>query len=209
MNQEERERALLKLVSDYQEGECQTLLEAARAEAGRLLSLAYRQARARLHARVVAERANARERVHAVRAERETRARAGVERANARLLELAWPWLREALVARWREPESRRHWIRFARLQAERSLPPGVWTIRHPPDWASSERMELASRLTGETGRPPRFLADGALRAGLVIEVAGASLDISLDGLLRDRPRLEARLLALMVRADEPMEAAP
>ena len=153
----------------------------------------------------MAERANARNQIQSIRAERETRARAGVERANVRLLELAWPRLRAALESRWLEAESRRQWIRQTRRLARRALPAGVWTVRHPPDWAAAERLEFSSRLTVELGRAPRFLADGALRAGLVIESAGAVLDASLDGLLSARRRLEARLLALLsaARADD------
>ena len=53
--------------------------------------------------------------------------------------------------------------------------------------------------------RVVRYVERNALRAGLVIESAGAVLDASLDGLLSARRRLEARLLALLsaARADD------
>ncbi len=198
MNLTDREQALIALVRDYQADECRAILETARAEAGRLTADAYRRERARLHARVVAERANARARIQAVRAERDTRARASCERANAKLLALAWPRLLVALQARWLDPRMRRAWIGAALEQARASLPQGRWTIRHPPDWDATERAEVSARLSQDLGQAPAFLSDGRLRAGLAIKSQDAMLDISLDGLVHDRRRLEARLLALM-----------
>jgi F0F1-type ATP synthase delta subunit len=58
----------------------------------------------------------------------------------------------------------------------------------------------LEARLTNELKQAPHFRADGALTAGLVIEAGGAVLDASLEGLLRDRRRVEARLLAFLAR---------
>jgi hypothetical protein len=55
----------------------------------------------------------------------------------------------------------------------------------------------LAAGPKGE-GRALRFLADPGIAAGLIIEGGAAVLDASLDGLLADRQRLEARLLALL-----------
>jgi hypothetical protein len=200
MNTEERERRLLALIAEYQAAECRTLLESARAEATALLSEAWRRARAQLHERVVSERANARSRLQAARAEHETRSRASGDRANARLLELAWPRLRQVLVARWADPQLRRIWADHAVAQARQRLPVGLWTLRHPPDWSASEWAPLEAQLTNDLNQAPHFRADGALMAGLVIEADGAVLDASLDGLLRDRRRIEARLLALLAR---------
>ena len=53
-------------------------------------------------------------------------------------------------------------------------------------------------------GQEPGVEADGNIVAGLVIECGGAVLDASLDGLLRDRPRLEGRLLALLDEGSKP-----
>lgn len=198
MSLEDRADVLIALVRDYQASECREILEAARVEARRQVADAYRRERARLHARVISERSDARARIQAVRAERDTRIRASGERANARLLELAWPLLSSALETRWRAPTTRRLWIGSAIEQARAALPPGHWTIRHPPDWPATERGELSSLIHRDLGASPTFLADDALSGGLVIEGQGVSLDVSLEGLLHDRRRLEARLLALM-----------
>jgi hypothetical protein len=196
MNLEEREQGLRKLVEDYRDAECRALLDAARAEAHDLIERTYSSERARLHQRVVAERAGARSRIHAARAERDTRERAGGERANAALLDAAWPRLREALIARWQDPAARGAWVDAVVGEAERLLPKGPWTLRHgaapAADWQA-----LAVTLAARLGQEPRLVADQALAAGLRIECAGAVLDGSLEGLLRDRERIESRLLAL------------
>jgi hypothetical protein len=175
-------------------------LETARAEAKTLLADAYRRAREQLHQRVVSERANARSRLHAARAERDTRLRASGDRANTRLLDLAWPRLHEALSRRWAVKETRAIWSRHAIEQAQRLLPTGLWTVRHPPEWSAAEWEPFEAELTRVLGQAPHFRADGAVSAGLVIETHGALLDASLEGLMRDRRRLEARLLAVLAR---------
>ena len=198
MKLEDRVQGLLGLVRDYEARECREILAGAQAEVRRLLAETYRRERARLHERVVSERANARSRILAVRAERDTRIRSSSERANARLLELAWPRLRTQLQSRWSAPQTRRVWIGTALSQALAVLPSGRWTVRHPPDWPATERAELRARLESVLGQAPSFLSDGGLIWGLIIEAEGALLDASLDGLLRDRGRIEARLLALL-----------
>ncbi len=198
MNLEERERGLLKLVEDYRDAECRTLIDAARAEAAELIGRAYRGERARLHERVAAERAGARARINAARAERDTRERAGGERANARLLAAAWPRLREVLAGRWQDPAGRRDWIDAVLAQAHRVIPAGVWTLHHAPAGPASEWQALARELTKTLDAEPRLVADGALIAGISVECAGAMLDGSLEGLLKDRTRIESRLLALL-----------
>lgn len=198
MNLEERERGLLKLVEEYRDSECRSLIEAAHTEAADLVRQAYRRERARLHERVVAERAGARSRINAARAERDTRERAGGERADARLLAAAWPRLRETLMERWRDPSQRRDWVASVLAQAARVLPPGTWTLRHAPDGPASDWQALARELTATLEVEPRLVADGALTAGITVDCGGAILDGSLEGLLKDRTRIESRLLALL-----------
>ena len=198
MNLDERKAGILRLIEGYRESECRALLVSARAEARALLARVYREERARLHQRVAAERADLRMRIQAARAERDTRERASSERANARVLASAWPRLRQALAERWADPGGRRGWVENALAQARRVLPVGVWTVRHAPGWTRPEWQPLAEGLAASLGAEPRILAEGDLVAGLTIETNGAALDASLDGLLRDRTRIEARLLALL-----------
>jgi hypothetical protein len=203
MNLEEREQGLLKLVEDYRDTECRALLDTARAEAQGLIKRTYLSERARLHQRVVSERAGARSRIHAAQAERDTRERAGGERANAALLDAAWPRLHETLMARWQDPAARDAWIDSVVAEAERLLPKGPWTLRHA-DAPAADWQALAVTLATRLGHEPRLVADQSLAAGLRIECAGAVLDGSLEGLLRDRGRIESRLLALWSLETDP-----
>ena len=201
MKLDERERRLLDVIEDYRKSECRDLLEAAQTEARAMRADAFRRGRAQLHERALSERANARARLHAARAERETRLRARGDRTNARLLEWAWPRLELALRARWADPRARAVWVEQTIEQARAKLPDGLWTLRHPPDWAPLDWAPWKARLTDLLTRPPRFLADDSVSAGLIIESGGALLDTSLAGLLRDRGRIEARLLAILARS--------
>ncbi|EXJ14132.1 hypothetical protein [Imhoffiella purpurea] len=198
MNLEERTQGLLDLVLEYRERECRAILDAARADAAHLLRDTYGRERARLHDVVLSERRDARARIQAIRAERDTRLRARSEGVQTHLLELAWPRLRSALESCWEDPGRRQRWTRSAAAQARAVMPLGTWRVRHPPDWAAGERRAMSEWILGQGLALPQFLADGVLRAGLLIQCGDALLDASLDGLLRDRRRIEARLLALL-----------
>jgi hypothetical protein len=181
-------------------------MDRARAEVREILRRAWRRERAHLHTSVEAERTRARALIQAARAERATRERTSGDRRNARLLALAWPRLRALLQARWQDPEGREAWVAQALSTALESLPAGQWTVRHAPDWLAPEAAEpciaLAELLAKQEAPAPRFTPDQELAAGLIVECGAARLDASLDGLLLDRPRLEARLLALVAAAD-------
>jgi hypothetical protein len=198
MNLEERKAGLLQLVEEYRERECRRLLEAAREEAATLIGQTYRKERAHLHARVVSERSRAQALVQAARAERATRQRWSSERAHLGLLDAAWPRLRARLAARWGEPAGRRVWTERYLAEALGLLPKGRWEIRHAAGWGEEERLGATQELSQRLGCAPRFETDGRIAAGLIVEAGGGVLDASLDGLLRDRRRLEARLLALL-----------
>ncbi len=201
MNLDERRKGMLKLVADYREQECRRILDAARREAAELTRQTFRKERARLHAHVVAERSRARSLIQAARAEQATQERWSNERTSLELLESAWPLLRERLLARWQVPGQRQRWADSYLRQAVELLPPARWMVRHAPEWREKERREIAEQLAERLGHRPRFQSEGGLEAGLVVESGGAVLDASLQGLLRDRARLESRLLALV--ADE------
>jgi hypothetical protein len=201
MNFEERRKGLLRLVAEYREQECRRILAAARQEAAELTKKSFRRERAQLHDQVVSERSRARVRIQAARAEHATRARRTSERASVALLNVAWPLLRERLLARWSVPEERRHWTEGFLYQALDLLPRGSWMVRHAPEWQEADRLEIVQTLTDRLGETPVFRSEDGIEAGLIVECTGAVLDASLNGLLRDRAQLESRLLALVDEA--------
>ena len=202
MNLRERQKGLLKLVDDYRDRECHRLLEAAMDQAEELKSQAFRKQRSHLHTRVLAERSRARERILGARAERATQKRLASEVRNLTLLQTAWPLLHERLAARWQIPEQRRLWADTYLRRALVLLPSGRWTVRHAPGWTDQERGAILSGLQDELGQVPRFRSEAGIEAGLIVESDGAVLDASLGGLLQDRTRLEARLLALIAEGE-------
>jgi len=197
MKLEERERALLQLVEDWREQECRGLIAEAEQRAAEIRCRAYAREREALHQQVAGERGRARALIQAARAERATRERRRSEQGDALVIAAAWPRLRERLLVRWQDSATRADWIAGGLEQALARLPRHDWVVRHPPDWPEDEGLDLAREIERRTGHAARLEADAHLVAGLVIAGSGAALDMSLDGLLRDRARLEARLLAL------------
>jgi vacuolar-type H+-ATPase subunit H len=197
MNSREREQALLRLIETYRDQACQKLRDEARAKARELISQAYAKARSTLHQRVLAERSRAEEIIQVAEAERATRMRRRVELRDAEVLAAGWPRLREAMLARWVAADTRQAWVDAHLAQAIALLPPGQWQVRHPSGWPADEQELAVSRIQDANGRPPVLIADPEVAAGLILSSAGAVLDASLDGLLRDRGRIESRLLAL------------
>jgi len=202
MNLGERREALLRLVEDYREQECRRILASAQEEASELRRRAFAKQRAYLHSRVLAERSRIRDSIQGARAERATRQRWTSERRSLELLESAWPLVRERLLARWQVPEQRRHWTSTCLHRALVLLPHGPWIVRHAPQWPDEERRDALMELTEVLGQAPGIRCESGIAAGLIVESGKALLDASLEGLLRDRTRLEARLLVLLAEGD-------
>ncbi len=206
MNVEERAKGLLKLVETYRTQECRELIERAKEEVKDIMSRAWRREREHLHTSVEAERSRARSLIQAARAERATRERSSGDLANAQLLDLAWPLLERGLTARWANPNQREAWVAQALAGAFDALPAGQWTIRYAPNWSGPERaapcIALAARLAERGAPTPSFIPAPEIVAGLIVDSGSARYDASLDGLLQDRPRLQARLLALLAARD-------
>ena len=204
MSLEERERGLLRLVAEQRDEACRQILADAERTAREILRQTHRKERAHLHRRVLEERARIQARIQAVEAERVTRERRQQARSSAGILEQAWPLLQLGLQRRWQDAEDRRRWVERCVRDALGSLPAGAWTLRHAPGWPAAEQQAARERLTEALGVEPQLRSDSTIEAGLVIDSGGACLDGSLRGLLADRQRLEARLLALLAGESRP-----
>ncbi len=208
MNSDEREQGLLKLVGDYREQECRRILGEAEGRARELRRMAFARQRVALHQSIIAERARAQSLIQAAEAERATRERRRSEQRDAALMRAAWPLLQQALVARWQAADTRRRWVALAFGEASRRLPADGWLVRHPAAWSALELEPSAESAQGDVlgmdaletddqPEPPRFIVDDTIVAGLIISAGGAELDMSLGGLLRDRARIDARMIAI------------
>jgi len=198
MNVNEREKALIKVVDEYRETECQRLLRKAKREAAILTGRMYKKNRRLLHDRVVAERKRAEVRIRAARAKFETIQRRHLQKASLAILEAGWYRLEPRLQSRWQDAASRKQWVDAVLQNGLKKLPRQSWIIRHPVDWEKQEQEAVVARLVEQLEVPPVLEPDKNIRAGLTIESAGTRLDSTPDGLLKDRNAIEARLLAAL-----------
>ena len=149
-----------------------------------------------MHAAVEEERLRANQRIAAARAQVQTRLRQRAHQTALLLLHHGWDHLHQALIERWKAPETRSRWIAALGRQALHTLPRQAWKIHHPPGWDTAEASTLCERIAGHCGVKPSFEADNEIGAGLRLVTDGACLDGTLEGLLADRSAIEAQLLA-------------
>ncbi len=193
---------MLALVAGHRQARCEEILAQAQVAARRLAAEAHRGARRRMHGNVTEIRTLLRQRVAQAEAALETARRQHRQRRDFALLETAWPVLAEALRRRWHDTAARGDWVQRLARQALATLPPTGWEIVHPVDWPAVEREALAAWLARELSAAPRLRAAADVTAGLRICARGACLDGTVEGLLADRPAIEAMLLAEINRQD-------
>jgi len=187
---------LLQLVEDYREQRCRTLVDRAEQQSRELLGQARHDALERVREAIAAERARGRERIDTAQARQQTRRRQREQEQTLAALEQAWPQLEAALQARWQSTQTRRVWVEATVNQALHTLPGHPWTVAHPPGWDPQELEPLAAAIEKHCGEAPRMHAEETLPAGLRLCCNGACVDASIAGLLADRVRITARLLA-------------
>ncbi|MGD2073662.1 MAG: hypothetical protein PVI91_02180 [Gammaproteobacteria bacterium] len=189
-----RER-LVEVVERHRREKCEEVLGRAARQAGELVTQAFREARGRARQGIADVRLQYRHRIEAARAKQHTQRRQRRQRDNSELLAQLWEPLRAAVHARWQEPEARAAWIEALAGEAESRLRDTSWTVEHPPDWPESEQRALRERVAARL----RFAPQATMSAGLRICAAGACVDGSVEGLLRDRRRVESLLLARLI----------
>jgi len=190
-------RHLLDVVIQHRDEKCAAIRVNAEAEARALLRTAWREARQRMHS----ENAETRRRVeHALashEAQQQTRARQQRQADDAILLVAARAALQAALLQRWQQPASRQQWCEALVNAAVITLDGKEWTVEHPADWPVSEHDALLQHITSLCGKAPRLQAQADISAGLRICADGTCMDATINGLLHDRERSDAELLAL------------
>lgn len=187
---------LLTQLDAHRQARCEELLAQANNEAQREIGYAHQKARARVRQAVTNIREHTRQQLVSAAARQQTRERQLRQHEDQALLERAWQPLQELLLQRWQDPATRQLWIEQLLEQAARVLVDTSWKIRHPPDWPEDERGAVENRLVKLHGYSPVFSARPSIRAGLLIVAEHTRVDGTIDGLLHDRNRIEALLLA-------------
>jgi hypothetical protein len=193
---EARVEALREFLHSEQQHQSQELLDRGRQRAAEILRGARRAARVRMRETVKHERARMTEAVAKAHAAQQTERR---ERRLALLRSIlgeAWHVLPQALERRWREPEQRMQWCLTAVDLARKYLQDETWQVNAAAGLDEEERQRIVLRRSRDASAKTIVTEVGALRAGLVIMAGGARLDASIAGLLCDRPRIEALLIA-------------
>lgn len=204
MSIERRMHALIDIVEADRRERVAAILRDAEEAAAALLRDAHRQARLRVRAAFAEERRLRDERVHAARANLQTKQRLTSQQRAAVMLARAWQALPDALQARWRDADSRRRWIAHVVAQARPVLVRGRWVVELPAEALDDDRAHVRE-LAADPDVEIEFRSNAAIRAGLKIGGLGTVVDGTLDELLRDRSANAARLLAYV----EPEEARP
>jgi hypothetical protein len=194
--------ALREFLRREQQHQSQELLDRGRQRAKQIVRDARRTARTRMHEAVEHERARMTEAIAKARAAQETAQRDRRLMLLRSKLDEAWRALPQALERRWRQPEQRRQWCISAIQLARKYFHDDAWQIHAAPGLSADERQRIAVLLPRDVGAETMITEAAELRAGLVIVTAGVSLDASIAGLLRDRPRIEALLVAELEAAE-------
>jgi hypothetical protein len=190
-------RHLLDVVTQHRDEKCAAIRANAEVEARALLRTAWREARQRMHGENAETRRRVERALASHEAQQQTRARQQRQADNGVLLVAARAALQAALLQRWQQPASRQQWCEVLVNAAVTTLDGKDWTVEHPADWPMSEHDDLLQHITSVCGKTPRLQAKADINAGLRICAGGTCMDATIDGLLHDRERIDAELLAL------------
>ena len=190
-------RHLLDVVTQHRDEKCAAIRTNAQAEARALLRTAWREARERMHNDNVETRRRLDHALASHEAQQQTRARQQRQVDDSVLLVAARTALQAALLQRWQQPASRQQWCEALVNAAVTTLDGKAWTVEHPADWPMSEHDALLQHINSLCGKPPRLQAKADISAGLRICADGTCMDATIEGLLHDRERIDAELLAL------------
>lgn len=196
MDFSDQEKRLMMLIEDYSKNECQKLLSSAHDKAAMILHKAFHKSRKNVQATIVTERQRAMERIHAAQAELKTQRRIHARQGDAMVLELGRKRIKQQLLNNWNNHNSRQIWISNALQSALKCLSQGDWYIHYPNDWSNEDNQQV-SDFTRFHSINPFFQPDTEIICGIKIEVSSTVLDMTDQGLLADKHRLDSRLLAL------------
>jgi hypothetical protein len=184
--------ALAREIEQQLAQENNAIAAGAEREAHAIMAQARAAARAQVHAAIKELREEGARRLTRAKAQLDTELRARAQQQAAHAVRDAMPLLRDALDARWRDPDGRRFWSEaVARACADR-LPPGAWRIEHPRDWNEPEQQQFLTAV----GKPVQARFEAAdIAAGLRVGADQALLDATPRGLLADSTTIAAMLL--------------
>lgn len=188
---------LLEIVESYQQEQCHQFREQAEQQSRQIIQHAYRNARARLRNHILEDRHYLEQELSATRAKRHTFNMQLKHQASQEFLEDSWQLLTSRLIQRWENPKQRGDWIKSVIDNALRSLAGSDWQVSHGDLFSEADKQQIVQLLAGnEAEIKIIFSKVPDVRAGILVTSDSASVDGSVDGLLADRVRIEAKILA-------------
>ena len=187
---------LLGVVVENREQRCKQVREKANQQASEIIKLSYSRGRVRMHHHVDALREKYRLRVSSAIARNQTLLRQQHQKQERAILDIAWPLLREAMLAQWKDSDSRRMWLDAAIESASSKLRQHGWHIEHSLDLSDEEINRLAQTFTHGKGKRSKMSACDDIEAGIRISSDGTVIDATVDGLLKQKTSIEAKLIA-------------
>lgn len=194
---------LLNVVEQHRDAQCSKLSKAARDSAEKLIATAHSNARQRLHDDIEQTRESSHQQLTSTQARLQTRKRLARQELDEALLQAAWKQLKDSLQSEWDNFETRRQWIESMLDAALAMLVSDQWRIEHPVDLTDEDAAALQLKVFERLGHSPELEATDHVPAGLRICTDGACVDGTIEGLMHDRPRIEASILAAVHDLDE------
>ena len=187
---------LQNVVERHRATACEKIQLLAQTRADELISKAHENSRRRMHEDNVETREKEHRQLASAEAQIQTRKRLARQHSDEELLRSGWKLLKESLERQWQQADTRKPWIDNLIGQALATLVSPHWHIEHPVDWAEEERMALQRRLHEQLGHAPELEAIADISAGLRLCTGGTCVDGTTDGLMHERTRIEALMLA-------------
>jgi len=202
----EQMRRMLEQIETRRDEHCQKVLEDADGQAQAIIQEAFAKGRQRVHDVVHNERQRVQRRCREAEAQRQTARREHAHRVARALLDRTRERLIDRLRELWQDGGQRRFWLDRALETAVQRFPRQPWTATHGPDLEVTDREHIENTVAEHTGQAVTLQADPAITAGVRLAAGQVILDATLEGLTRDRARLEARLLALIEEQKQPAD---
>ncbi len=187
---------LMGVVVESRETRCAEIRQQTRQKAAEIVHHAHARSRGRLHRHVVALKEKYRVRTTSATAHNMTLLRQQHQKENRAVLDMAWPRLQQAMIDLWQQQDARHDWIRAAINDAQNLLRKHHWEVEHPQDMSDADVEAMSKEIHAITGKSPKLHARQAIKAGVRINFHGTVIDATIDGLLHQRERIEAELIA-------------
>lgn len=195
--------ALKNLLEESRDAQCREAREQAEIQARELRQRARRQARERVSKAAHEERDRLLHEVRVVEAEIETEQRKHARQRDMQLIAAGMTALEKALAEHWDSRAARVKWAEVTVMEAAEVLLGREWTLEHPPEWNEAERDEALAFAAQHCDAKISATAAGDLEAGLRIRSKGATVDMSVSGLMANQRSIKGALLAEFRRAAE------